>query len=133
MHNMHCMVCNDPSRFRSKVNDAQRISRSLEQIIQKYGCLYDIKEYEDRQSMFEFDRQHSHVMCGHCSKINEQELRRAERDINSNLLKICSLITDESIDFTSGDYHLSLRLLAGHYPGKYRSLEKFYYKNKKNA
>lgn len=127
-----CMVCHDATHFNTKLHDAQRIARTLERAIDKYSNNSDLEEYNkpDARGLFSFDHQHQHFMCGSCHKVNEHELRRYESEIDSALLKICTLITEQKID--NGEIHQCLSLLGGHYPGKYRDLEKFYYTHTKN-
>lgn len=127
MTRIYCMACNDKNHFKMKVNDARNINHRLEEILTKYGKVQEM-EKSDALHAFASDCIHQHFMCGHCPNVNESELRTEEDRINNNLLKLCHLIKTKDID--ANDYHLTLRLLSGHYPGKYRALEKVWQKEK---
>lgn len=125
MNPMYCSVCNDARQFDRKVNDANRISRQISMILQKYrNVKVDYKINHD----FDFDSQHQHFMCGTCMKVNLSLLNTAESSLNMNLSKFSNLIELKEADIN--DYHQILRLLSGYYPGKYRVLERIWCKNR---
>lgn len=122
----HCVICSDIKHFNSKVHDTERIARSIENILSKYGNVRSLEMYEQNgiRHHFDFDRQHQHFMCGHCVKANQQSLRNAERNIVDNLLKFVNLFKMNKLSVSDNDYHMILRSLQGHYPGMYRALER---------
>lgn len=127
MENMHCYICSDISSFNLKVSSTKRILLNIKNILRKYGSYHELKKYEGNDVNFSFDRQHQHFMCGYCYKVNENELRNVENEIDSCLLKFCELISENKSIINISDYNLILRNLSGYYPGKYNVLKKFWY------
>ena len=110
-----CLVCNDANHFEMKVCDARRIEQNLERILSEHKNVES--DINLARTLFSFDHQHQHFLCGRCHKVDELKLKREEDKIDLLLSKICNLME-------------VLHNLQGHYPGKYKALEKFYYQNK---
>ena len=121
-----CLVCNDANHFEMKVCDARRIEQNLERILSEHKNVES--DINLARTLFSFDRQHQHFLCGRCHKVDESRLKREEDKIDLLLSKICNLI--KSNDFDHSKLMEVLHNLQGHYPGKYKALEKFYYQNK---
>lgn len=115
---MHCEICQDKKKFNLKVHDAQRILYRLKQlssIIPKDFELSNEDKFKPRSIQYQ---SYPHFMCGHCPKVNINELHKLEEQILSEAYRLFAFakqdITEENIrGKIKGDCQ---RLLSGFYP-----------------
>ena len=59
-------------------------------------------------------------MCGHCSKINETDLKMVEKEMNTIIIQIASEVNEKN-----STYFQTLQLLRGTYSYKYNCFERY--------
>ena len=120
MHSeLFCHVCEDLRHYRSAANDAERIY----QYLSRYFCS-EREEISDRQlwNQLAMDKKHVHVMCGHCHKAPEAELRRAEENLQKLVYTICKKLENgEKLPLHTGEI---LRCLQGYYPMMWKAVHR---------
>ena len=117
----HCMCCNDIKRFESDVRTVERKVSILER--ENFKEAPNEREYSELRRDLKFDRKHSHFMCGHCSKANTYKLTLLEDKLEDLLVNAAFSINEKNKSF-----HDIFQLLRGDYSGKYRVMERFFYK-----
>lgn len=113
--NHMCFVCNDPRHFQMKVDDCRRIANRLSRYAQGK---HEINMRSELWHNLFMDRQHTHVMCGHCPRVNEQSLRTEEEKLRKIVYQICmQLEAGEKLPVRD-----ILPFLAGYYPIMHREV-----------
>ncbi len=113
-----CICCNKPTQFRNAVFTAQSIVHNLEMFTSDMVSPQKDNSYYHMLQNLSNDKQRISFPCGMCYKVNTMELSNLEQKMDE---LICKFIFNTSEK--NGKYHELLRLLAGHYPMKYRIIE----------
>lgn len=99
MFNPHCSVCHDKKRFAMELSEAYRISFRLEQIKIRYrDILKDIDVEQREVNTLKSYCHMPHMMCGHCHKVNNMELKRYQEYVAKNIAEIKAIITSGKLD-----------------------------------
>ena len=131
----YCMVCNDVKKFKMKDNDIKRITshmrgmkvEKLENISRKVNSDIELKRIAHSVRM---NKPTVRFMCGHCSKVNNQELDRAFHEFKDLYIHlIVSLMNTNDKDYFTSTKHKLIRLLRGFFPSCVRQLERISFKD----
>ena len=112
-----CFVCNDDKTFHTAVSEVRNMISVLNRFVKKVE--HNEKYYHLIQQLNN-DRKHIHFMCGHCMKVNEMELRNLEYQLDELLVSFL-LSAKEKNNY----YYEILHMLQGHYPLKYKIIERY--------
>ena len=121
MLNGACYVCQDERKFHSLVNQTRNVNNQLQRL-----CNSNVDERSLNTELQELRRNlngvslHCHFMCGRCMKVNEIELKNAERNLNKTLLSIANELTSKDEKY----YH-TLQLLRGTFSQKYHCFDRY--------
>ena len=121
-----CICCNKTTQFRNAVMTASNIVNMLQRITQDISCERD-EEYYNMIYLLKNDKRRISFPCNMCYKVNQNELDNLENEMDE-MLSIFILKHPEKDRYL----HQILRLLAGHYPMKYRVVEQETKKREKN-
>lgn len=120
-----CMCCNATTQFRNAVFTASNIVQHLQRITGNLSCEKD-REYYNILHLLSYDKRRISFPCGMCYKVNQRELDNMEEKMDE-LLCVFLLKHPEKVKYI----HEILRLLAGYYPIKYRTVERKYKEKEK--
>ena len=115
------MVCRAENKFNIEISNIKRITQQVKQLSNYENKQENNREIRELSSQLMYDKKYIHYMCGTCYKINETVLINLERQLDK-------LLIDFAIHYTvnkKGELQQILRILSGHYPLKYRSLENY--------
>lgn len=121
-----CLCCNKTTQFRNAVFTASNIVKYLQEIIENIKYIKD-NQYYQMLHLLKNDKQRISFPCGMCYKVNQRELDSLEDEMDE-LLCIFILKYPDKEKYL----HSILRLLAGHYPMKYKTLEQEVKRRKNN-
>lgn len=115
---MYCEICQDKKKFRTKINDAQRILYRLKELSNLLPRDFKLsKEDEFKAKSIQY-KSYLHFMCGNCPKVNLNGLHRLEEQILSEAYRLFAFakqdITEKNIRGKIKDD--CQRLLSGFYP-----------------
>lgn len=120
----YCVICTDYTHAKATLTDIRRIGYALNQLV-KQNVNYNV--HNCPAAYVKNDTHHLHFMCGTCMKFNNSQLRQAENIVHSAAYSLCCNIQDGLI--SKKEYQEILRLLAGHYPMIYYTMEKIWHKS----
>ena len=117
---MPCFCCSDIKRYRRAADDAERIAKSIRNMIP-----FDSPECNEFRPV-ETDTVHVHFMCGACFK-EDRSLQQAEENLRKSLKQaVLPARENKRLQYSI------LRLLQGYYPVTYRAFELFCQKGRKS-
>ena len=119
INQLYCSCCGDKRKFESKVLDVARIVNALKRYKQT-SDFPQTRAFKELEHTIISDRTYPHFMCGTCHQVNTYQLQAYEKTLDDTLLKVVASLTGKNME-----YNNILRLLAGHYPIKYRAIERY--------
>ena len=114
-----CMICQDKKHFSYQVNQIRNIVSRL-RVFTHNANIEENKEMQELKNALQLHHQHPHFMCGHCIKVNTNELHHLEDEMDELLLQIASIVEKKD-----RMYYDTLQLLRGTYSGKYTVFERY--------
>jgi hypothetical protein len=99
MFNPHCSVCQDKKHFTMDVSEARRIAFRLKQLKVRHKDILNNIDVDMRAvNTLKSSCHMPHMMCGHCYKVNDMELKRYHEQIAKHIVEIKEIIISGKLD-----------------------------------
>lgn len=129
MKRLECYgLCNDKKHAFQKLREIERIRHQLERYVKKKE---NVIKHSRTTDAIMHDVIHLHFMCGNCSEFHDMNFTQEQNRIHYAAYSLYYNICEGLISVK--DYNEILRLLAGNYPGIYRTLQDAWRKYKNSG
>lgn len=124
----YCYLCHDKKHAFQKLYEIERIRRQLERYVRKKE---DMLKRDRATDAIMHDTIHLHFMCGSCSEFSDMSFTQEQNRIHYAAYSLYCNICEGLIP--TKDYNEILHILAGNYPGIYRTLQDAWRKYKNSG
>lgn len=114
----YCYLCHDKKHAFQKLYEIERIRRQLERYVREKE---DMLKRDRATDVIMHDTIHLHFMCGSCSEFSDINFTQEQNRIHYAAYSLYCNICEGLIPVK--DYNEILHILAGNYPGIYRTLQ----------
>lgn len=124
----YCYLCHDKKHAFQKLYEIERIRRQLEHYVKEKE---DMLKRDRATDAIMHDTIHLHFMCGSCSEFSDMSFTQEQNRIHYAAYSLYCNIYEGLIP--TKDYNEILHILAGNYPGIYRTLQDAWRKYKNSG